>query len=86
MVNPYKSLADTAFWRRAVSAPDPTEVDPVSAPPFKLGPTDLIATAGSCFAQHIARTLKTKGFKYLETETGPESRSFGVFSARFGNL
>lgn len=86
MDNPYKSLPDRAFWRRSVSAPEPADVDPVSEPPFKLGPTDLIATAGSCFAQHIARTLKNKGFKYLETETGPESRSYGVFSARFGNL
>ncbi len=86
MSNPYKSLPDSAFWRRSVSDLDPAGVDPVSEPIFKLGPTDLIATAGSCFAQHIARTLKAKGFKYLETETGPESRTFGVFSARFGNL
>lgn len=86
MNNPYKSLQDTAFWRRSVAALDPADVDPVSEPAVKLGPDDLIATAGSCFAQHIARTLRTKGFKYLVTETGPESRSFGVFSARFGNL
>jgi hypothetical protein len=86
MRNPYKSLQDTAFWRRSVADLDPVHVDPVSEPAFKLGPADLIATAGSCFAQHIARTLKSKGFKYLETETGPDSHSYGVFSARFGNL
>jgi hypothetical protein len=86
MTNPYKNLPDTAFWRRSVSGPAFDAVDPVSPPPFKLGPQDRIATAGSCFAQHIARTLKELGFKYLETETGPIERSFGVFSARFGNV
>lgn len=86
MNNPYKSLADQAFWRRAVSDPSPGQVDPVSEPPFKLGPNDKIATAGSCFAQHIARTLQNMGFDYLQTETGPADRNFGVFSARFGNL
>ncbi len=86
MTNPYKNLPNAAFWRRSVSGPAPEEVDPVTTPPFQLGPDDLIATAGSCFAQHIARTLKDLGFRYLETETGPVERSFGVFSARFGNL
>lgn len=86
MTNPYRSLPDFAFWRRAVVDPAPDNVDPVTPPPFKLGTDDSVATAGSCFAQHIARTLKEKGFRYLETETGPLSRSFGVFSARFGNI
>lgn len=86
MTNPYRSLPNSAFWRRAVSGPAPEDVDPVTAPPFKLGTSDQIATAGSCFAQHIARTLKGLNFNYLETETGPTDRNFGVFSARFGNL
>jgi GSCFA family len=86
MSNPYKSLPDTAFWHRSVSNLAPGDVDPVSPPKFKLGLYDRIATAGSCFAQHIARALKEKGFKYLETETGPLGRGYGVFSARFGNL
>jgi hypothetical protein len=86
MGNPYRDLPHTAFWKRAVAAPDPGDVDPVSPPPFRIHETDRIATAGSCFAQHIARTLKQKGFRYLETETGPVERNFGVFSARFGNL
>ena len=86
MTNPYRTLPHAAFWRRSVSGPAPEDVDPVSHPPFKLAPNDRIATAGSCFAQHIARTLKGLDFRYLETETGPVERSFGVFSARFGNL
>lgn len=84
--NPYKNLPDSSFWSRAVARPLPAAVDPVSTPPFYIGQNDQIATAGSCFAQHIARTLKKKGYQYLETESGPPDRGFGVFSARFGNL
>ncbi|MHC1548212.1 GSCFA domain-containing protein [Phyllobacterium sp. K27] len=52
-----------------------------------------IATAGSCFAQHISRQMQRIGFHYLITESGeylsPQERirrNFGVFSARYGNL
>jgi hypothetical protein len=85
-VNPYASLPETAFWKKAVARLNWHDVDPVSPPPFKLNRTDRIATAGSCFAQHISRTLKARGFSYLETETGSVEQNYGVFSARFGNL
>ncbi len=55
-------------------------------PPFGIGRSDRIATAGSCFAQHIARTLVAQGFDYLVTETGPEDQGFGLYPARFGNI
>ncbi len=86
MSNPYSQLPDSAFWSRSVAKLDPASVDPTIEPPFKLSRLDQIATAGSCFAQHIARTLVREGFNYLVTEQGPEEGNYGVFPARFGNI
>ena len=86
MPNPYSELPDQAFWSRSVSRLTHDEVDPVGHVPFKISRRDLIATAGSCFAQHIARTLAREGFNYLVTETGPAEAGYGMFPARFGNI
>jgi hypothetical protein len=83
--NPYSDLPDSAFWRRSVSR-QPRDVDPIVTPKFVIPRNAKIATAGSCFAQHISRTLVGNGFNYLVTETGPQDRNFGVFSARYGNI
>ena len=61
-------------------------VDPVVSVPFQIALSDSVATAGSCFAQHISRSLQARGFRYLVTEPGPVARSYHVFSARFGNI
>lgn len=68
--------------------------DPVTPPPFPIAPTDRIATAGSCFAQHLARHLREGGRELLLTETAhpllppalAESFQYGVYSARYGNI
>ncbi len=88
MSNPYQALPNRAFWRRAVASPPEAEVDPVLEAPFKIGRKDQIATAGSCFAQHISRTLHRLGYRYLVTETAPKAggENYGVFPARFGNI
>ena len=90
MANPYRFLSDSAFWKRSVAAPDWTEVDPVSEPPFRIGPDDRIATAGSCFAQHLSGTLVRLGYRFMITEPGPQDvgpeRNYGVYPARFGNI
>lgn len=91
--NPYTGLPDHHFWRRSVAGIEPFHLDPVTAVRFRIGRDERVATAGSCFAQHISRRLAGIGFNYFVTEDGaglPEderkSRQFGVFSARFGNL
>ena len=84
--NPYRQLPDRSFWSRSVARMDPAAVDPTEEAPFRLRPADRIATGGSCFAQHIARTLVREGFNYLVTEPGPEDRNYGVYPARFGNI
>lgn len=80
VTHPYANLPDHAFWRRVVSE----DVDPVIEAPFRIGLQTPIATAGSCFAQHISRVLSEKGYNYLVTE--PEGEDAGVFPARFGNI
>jgi hypothetical protein len=70
------------------------QFDPLQSFPFRIEKEDKVATAGSCFAQHIARRLNGQGFNYLVTEPGhpianQELRSkygYGVFSARYGNI
>lgn len=91
--NPYRDLPDYRFWRRAVERVALRDIDPVIRPRFLLNPDHKVASAGSCFAQHIAQTLVRNGFPFLVTEPptglGPEEaarRQFGVYSARFGNL
>lgn len=92
--HPYAQLPDHQFWRKAVQQVPAAEVDPVLLPAFTLTKQTRIATAGSCFAQHISQRLKHHGFNYLQTETPPtqlgekEARSlnYGVYSARYGNL
>lgn len=93
MTNPYADLPDARFWRRSIARVETHRVDPVVSPRFRLAATDRIATAGSCFAQHIARRLVEIGHGFHVTEPGehlPEHerrrRGYGVFSARFGNI
>lgn len=92
--NPYKTLPDSAFWRRSVAAVPREECDPVTSVPFEIKKSDKVATAGSCFAQHIARHLQQNGFNYYVKEAGHPLLSesllrefnFGTFSCRYGNI
>jgi GSCFA family protein len=93
-VHPYRNLPNYAFWRRSIAECSIQDVDPVVQASFKLARTDRIATAGSCFAQHIARHLRQAGFGILVTETGhpivpsevAEEHGYGLFTARYGNI
>lgn len=92
--HPYKSLPDKAFWRRSVASPSPADVDPVGVFDLRITPETRVATAGSCFAQHIARHLRNSGFHYYVVEAGHpilpqevrDKHNYGVFSARYGNI
>lgn len=91
MQNPYAYKPDYQFWRRSVAGKSPTDVDPVVSTRFAIGPEDRIATAGSCFAQHVSRTLDELGFRYMVAEQAPAfpfsgRENFGTFSARYGNI
>lgn len=94
MRHPYSDLPDHAFWRRSIARPSPVDVDPVVRPKFLIARSDKVATAGSCFAQHIAKRLAASGFSYLVTEdahpmaTEDQRRTFnyGTYTARYGNI
>ena len=94
MTHPYKGLPDYAYWRRAVEGVPVSVFDPVINPRIRISKHDRVATAGSCFAQHIARHLTKNGFNYYVTETAhpfcPEdiaaSHNYGVFTARYANI
>ena len=93
-MNPYSSLPDQNFWKRFVSNTPWRELHFGGNGKFQLALTDKIATAGSCFAQHIARYLNKAGRATyiaelphpLVTEFGGEIDSYQLFSARYGNI
>lgn len=88
MRHPYADRPDWAFWARAVADPPAGTVDPVVAMPFRIAPGDPVATAGSCFAQHLTRHLRRNGFTPLRAEERDEAMPEGTaaFSARYGNI
>ncbi len=92
--NPYTSLPDSAFWRKAVSELHPDDIRPLLSPPYELSADTAIATAGSCFAQHISTRLERSGANILRTEVAhplifkevADDFFFNAYSARFGNI
>ncbi|MET3649994.1 GSCFA domain-containing protein [Phyllobacterium ifriqiyense] len=93
MTHPYRDLPDHQYWRRTVQKKDGwLSVDPVveTDETLKLYPDTKVATAGSCFAQHIARSLIKQGFHYLLAEPAPLGQEnnpmYQEFSAAYGNV
>lgn len=92
--HPYEGLPPSAFWQSAVATKHPLDIADLALAKRKLRPEDRVASAGSCFAQHIARRLRRDGFNYLDVEPPPmwlraknHARfGFGLFSARYGNV
>ena len=91
--HPYRGLPDHQFWQKAVADVEPKDLDPVVNARTRIETATRIATAGSCFAQHIARALQQSGFTYYVAEAGEtlpaeeaRARQYGVFSARYGNV
>ncbi len=93
-MNPYQNLPDNSFWAPAVAQKSMFDILEIWDPKHKLGLATKVATYGSCFAQHIGRALKQRGYNWLVTEPSPLMMSeetakkfnYGVFSARTGNI
>lgn len=92
--NPYRGRPEKSFWIPSVAERHFSEISDLWEP-FVLKKSDRVATAGSCFAQHIGRNLKARGASYMDCEPSPafltdaaSARRFGygVFSCRYGNL
>lgn len=97
MTHPYATQPAHAFWRQAVAEPaarDIACVDPVVAPAFRIARDARIATAGSCFAQHVQRHLRAAGLEPFVTEPAhplvppavAQRFGYGEFGARYGNV
>lgn len=94
MTSPYDNLPDTAFWRSAVGERSALDPGPLYTPKFPLRRKAAIATAGSCFAQHIGRHLRQAGCNVLDAEPSPAKLpedllnrfGYGLYSARYGNI
>ena len=69
-MHPYERVPDRAFWSRAVSN---RHVSTMTELFDGMGSLEgaTIATAGSCFAQHIGRALRGRGLGYLDLEPPP---------------
>lgn len=94
MDNPYSGLPSRAYWRTGVAGKNHLEVSDLYRKKFSIRPADAVATAGSCFAQHIGRQMVERGFAFKDFEPAPSymqddaARSYGykMYSARFGNI
>ena len=92
--NPYSDLPKSAFWKTGVAQENPYSIEGIYKKKFKILPKAKIATAGSCFAQHISRHLKKNGYNVLDVEPPPlglpnnlhQKFGFSMYSARYGNI
>lgn len=89
--HPYDGLPEGSYWRTGVTARAGDMMPGLYSPKFEIGASDKVATAGSCFAQHIARHMRASGFQVLDTEPGPPALEageygYGLYSARYGNI
>lgn len=93
-MHPYESLDEKFFWSSAVAKRSLFDIDGLWVPKFDISKTMKVATFGSCFAQHIGKSLAARGFNWFITEPPPQGLSpqnaakfnYGVFSARTGNI
>jgi hypothetical protein len=92
--HPYVDLPPRAYWRTAVSDVSPLVMADLYRPRFAIDTGMRITAAGSCFAQHISKEFKKRGFNFLDVEPAPPqmpaeaARNFGygLYSARYGNV
>ena len=83
-----------SFWKTGVARSEPGAVRDIYHRKFEIAADDLIATAGSCFAQHITGKLRASGYAVMDMEPPPpwlpvqvqRAHGYGLFSARYGNI
>lgn len=94
MNSPYEDLPERAFWSTGVANRAPLDPGDLYQPKQIIPRNSKFITAGSCFAQHIGRTLNDAGLTVLDAEPLPKgipqqaaSRfGYGLYSARYGNI
>jgi hypothetical protein len=91
--HPYRQQPAKAFWKQVVGDRPPTGISDWYRKKWDIAES-RVATAGSCFAQHIGARLRSSGFRFLDVEPIPRMFSperaaewgFGIYSARYGNV
>jgi hypothetical protein len=94
LTHPYSDLPAKAFWKTAVADRVGQPFEALWTPRFDIRASTRFATAGSCFAQHISRWLRSHGFSWIDSERAPSELSaadaqaggWGVFSFRTANI
>lgn len=91
MSSPYQGLPPRSYWKTGVVEQDWSEL---YSKKFDITRKTQIMTAGSCFAQNIARYFARRRYKLVDTEPAPPGLSgdtakafgYGLYSARYGNI
>lgn len=94
MKNPYLNKSKKSYWRTAIAESSPFEIPEIYQAKWKISPQWNIATAGSCFAQHIHKNLRKRNFNVMEMEPAPillptdlhQKFGYSLYSARYGNI
>lgn len=92
--SPYRGRPGRTFWKTSIAGRDVTDLQGMYTKKFEIDPSSSVATAGSCFAQHISRYLRAAGYNVMDAEPGPANvdpellrdHGYGVYSARYGNI
>jgi len=91
---PYSALPPSAFWKTGVAQENPFAMEDIYQKKYDIPHAAKIATAGSCFAQHISFHLKKNGYKVIDVEPAPltlaesdhHKHGYSMYSARYGNI
>jgi hypothetical protein len=92
--SPYAGLPPEAFWRSGVVGHAPDAIPNLYRPKFPIDRDSQIATAGSCFAQNVAKHLRARRYSVIDAEPAPPGLTaqdaarfgYGLFSARTANI
>lgn len=88
--NPYKGCPSFQFWHKSVAVSGLLEKESMITSELKITPSTPIATAGSCFAQHVSRALTLNGFNFVSVEDRDldkkDAAPAAIFSAEYGNI
>jgi len=94
--HPYIGKPKHQFWKNISPKGDSIQInlDHIVKSSFKIEKEEKVVTAGSCFAQHVARYLSNSGMNHYISEPGHpiipkkirDNFNYGLFSARYGNI
>lgn len=90
---PYEGLSARQFWKTGVQPFASDTIQEIYSPKWPIDGL-RIATAGSCFAQEIAKAMRARKYNVLDVEPRPpgildklaNEYGYGLYSARHGNI